>query len=440
MGNTSQSEELAAKLFDQLREDSWRREHPVSSDIADVEKVMFHPYAWEDEIVQALRAWCTKRQPCNFGRVAAKYGAIHFCFITERNLRAGDRAVAEKIAESKRLWKRRAVSDRKSPPHSFMLCVIAPRLSLAAPDRNLFDFASHIRDLAGWTPNKNQVDGQEVSGDYLYLKHPTDGFYYGYQYNVDFFATAGDGRWWHDHRLPGGIGFTANATGHMRAFQELYLEPGSNKGDWFLRNAMFTISQAHPTKKHSGDGPEKTPPAANGEVSPEAGPAKTPERYNPSPHASDPAHPANEGRVTWLRDLEDGKPFKKSACPFSGAIPKVFEGKDWTTYEGLLHTDHAVRPEFFDGREYPATAAQPYLMDFTYLYEKAESDNVHFTAGVRVAEGDVMAEIGEPKNWPYRSVSTPHRPPGEETVVRQLVARCVECPEGEDLIDHELRS
>src|SRR5207247_1243802 len=99
--------------------------------------------------------------------------------------------------------------------------------------------------------------------------------------------------------------------------------------------------------------------------------------------------PESEGRATWLRDLVSGKPMKGSPCPFAGNIPSTLQGKDWTVYVGVLHTDHAIRDEFFQDRPTPSTRSKPYFNDFTYLHDKRESDFVKFMEGVRVAERDV---------------------------------------------------
>lgn len=55
--------------------------------------------------------------------------------------------------------------------------------------------------------------------------------------------------------------------------------------------------------------------------------------------------------------------------------PSVLEGMDWTRYEGVLHTDHAVRAEFFLDREVAPMKTRPYLMDFTYLKKPCASLN-----------------------------------------------------------------
>ncbi|NUQ75584.1 MAG: hypothetical protein HUU21_18725 [Polyangiaceae bacterium] len=398
-------------VFDELEEDAWRKDHPFNPDILDAHKVMHHPFARTDEINEVLRAWCLKRQPCNFGRIAAKYGNVHFCIITERDL-LGDKALLKaKLAEEKRLWKQRALSELKNPPHAFMLVISSPRVAFAAPNGALKRFATCIRDLAGFKPTSG--GGAEAS-DYLYLPNPADRLYYGFKFNLDFFAVAGDGRWWHDHRIPGGIAFTANSTGHMRHWQEWYSpEKGTDRSEFFVKNAMYTIAQAHPTAAAViNDG-------------------------------SMPFDPIAEGRVTWLRDLGlDNRPRKNSECPFKDGVPKRLQGKDWTTYEGLLHTDHNVRDEFFVNSARPPACSRPYLMDFTYLYETRERDFIDFVAGIRKSEGEVFAEIGDPKEWRvagapgvrHEEANIVPRTPEEAAEVRRLLAVCERWSDSPDLI------
>jgi len=389
-------------LFDALREDHWRRAHSFSEDIQQAHRLMHHPFVAEDEIAETVRLWFEKRQPCLFGRYAAKRGAIHICVLTERDLQDGEKHLKAKLAEEKRLWKQRAL-DTQNPEHSFSLVVVSQRVALAAPDDNLERFATRIRELTGWKPSEET--NAPVASDFLYLKSPHDPFYYGFKFNLDFFAAAGDGRWWHDHRVPGGIAFTANSTGHMKQFQEWYAykdEP--DRGDWILRLAMQTISLAHTVARKSDVA------SVTGEP-----PAPTP-----------PADPKTEGRITWLLDLVDGKPKKAIACPFKGPILHVLQGKDWTTYAGLIHTDHNIRKEFFEDREIPSSSARPYLNDFTYLFAQNEGDYVKFTAGVRVGESDVYKETGSPNTWKTRGAERvqPSRTPEQAATVRRLLAVC----------------
>lgn len=354
-------------LYDGLRVDRRRETFPLSQDIREANDYLHNPYALDHELAEGMRQWCMKRQPCQFGRLAASKKQIHFCFIREIDLAKGEKGVAEKIASAKRLWKQRAILDT-APPHGFMLVFASHKVALAAPDDNLRRFSDKILEIAGWGPERRgRSRGNTISSDFLYLRNPADGFFYGFQFNVDYFAVAGDGRWWHDHRIPGGVAFTANSTGHMRYFKDWYSDRGSDHGEWAVKQAMITIAQAHPTKSGT------------------------------------PGLPGSDGRVTWLRDLDtEGKPLlAEIRCPMTN-VPGQLQGKDWTRYEGVLHTDHAVRAEFFADREDPITADQPYLMDFTYLYDKPQADFVKFMAGVRTSEEEVYAEIGKPDIWGRR--------------------------------------
>lgn len=360
--------------------------------------LLHRPYAEEHEIEDGLRHWCKTRQPCQFGRVAASQGRIHFCILRERDLGDGDKAIAEKIAAAKRQWKQRAGTGSQNPPHSFLLVFGSPHMMEAAADDNLRRFADHLLALAGWAPKRRAKRGENpVSSDYLYLKNPVTGDYHGFRFNLDFFAAAGDGTWWHDHRFPGGIAFTANATGHMIAFMDWYSEPGRDHGNWALTQAMMTIARSHPMNG-AKEGGTRTEQAAR-----------------------------EEGRVTWLLDLdrEDKPVVARLTCPIEN-VPAQLAGKDWTKYEGLLHTDHAVREEFFDGRSEPLTTHKPPLMDFTYLYDSTQADFTDFTAGRIFTEDEVYADIDSPENWTHREgvYKELERTPEQAAEVADLLNAC----------------
>ncbi len=108
-------------LHDRLREDHSRVDTPFSQDMEDARRLMHYTYTSEDDIAEALRRWCMTRQPCQFGRLAASRDQIYFCILRERDLADGDPAIAGKIAEAKRHWKQRGISDSQAPPHGFLL-------------------------------------------------------------------------------------------------------------------------------------------------------------------------------------------------------------------------------------------------------------------------------------------------------------------------------
>lgn len=320
-----------AELFARLNGDAWRVTHAFSDDMLQANALLHNTAATEDEMAECLALWCQHKQPCQFGRAAAKQGRIHFCFLREVAVSEwSDDEIAEKIGEEKQLWKQRAACDPERVAHSLVIVVASPRVALAAPDQHLRAFSDHILELAGWEADRRGVRRRNtITSDFLYLKNPLDGGFYGFRFNADFFACAGDGRWWHDHRFPGGIAFTANSTGHMLRFRDWYQAKDQNES-WGLKQAMLTIHNAAPTR------------------------------------STDSSDPLEQGRVTWLRPLDaKGKPLVDNVpCPLAN-VPATLKGKDWTRYEGVLHTDHAVREEFFLDREVAPTASRPYLMDFT---------------------------------------------------------------------------
>jgi hypothetical protein len=383
------------ELFGRLEGDEFRKKHPFSDDLREANELLHNPAAFEDEMTDCLLAWCHKKQPCQFGRSAAQQGRIHFCFLTHNAIsRWSDQEIADKIAEEKKLWKQRAAFDRGLGAHSFMLVVASPIVALAAPDSNLEAFSNRLLELAGWSlgAHRSARRVNEISSDYLYLRNPADGGLYGFQFNVDFFACAAHERWWHDHRVPGGIAFTANSLGHMRAFRDWYDTKQGDGTEWAVRLAMVTIDNAETGKIAARNADE--PPIA-------------------------------EGRSTWLRPLEDGKPaIPEIASPLS-KTPAKLEGKDWTKYEGYLHTDHAVREEFFRDRPVPPTIGKPYRMDFTYIYAQNEADFTEFTAGRPFTEDEVYAEIGQPNDWTHRTAAAkPSRTEPEAVLVAEQLTAC----------------
>lgn len=363
---------VTADLLERLQEDPWRKATPFSDDMREANDLLHYPYTREDEMRECLRQWCHKRQICTFGRAAARDRKIFFSVLTHDDLLSfTDAQLAERIAREKRLWKAQAAYSPTRPVHSFVLCVVSQRVALAAPDANLRAFSLHVAQLAGWGVENQGGRGRKntITSEFLYLRNPRDDQYYGFQFNVDYFACAGDKQWWHDHRFPGGVAFTANSPGHMARYQEWY--DGKDKPDWTLLQAMQTILHATPT---NAGGPD----------------------------------PEGKGRATWLLPLTpDGKPVVEHlTCPLS-SVPATLAGKDWTRYEGLYHTDHAVRDEFFTSRSggTAPTHDRPYTAELSYLYNPDEDGFVEFTRGKLTDRAELSALIGTPADWEGRSAA-----------------------------------
>jgi len=340
-------------------EDSWRVANPFSDDLETVNRVLFNPYASATQKRSAVSFWLQKFQPCLFGKIAAVQDTIHYCLIGDHDIqRKTDGEISDLIHRELLEWKRRALNPQVSAPaHAFLLLVYSPGLATAAPDNRLLEFARQVRYLWGCA-HTNEPQGV-VHWENLYLEHPQTHRFSKFEVPVDFFASQGDGRWWHDHRAPGGIFFTANSVGHMQKYREWYKDR-TQQQDWVLQTAMLTIASA----------------------------AETP-----------------YGKGTWLREIPSG------GCPFVADIPNPFSqpeklkvelrDKDWTRYLGYFHTDHSIRSEFFnlDPAIPSEIAEREWLQDFTYIYDHTDADHQRLISGVDASPAEIDKALGPVRTW-----------------------------------------
>ena len=325
-------------LYNRLSEDTWRRDHPFSEDIAVVNELLFHPFATNGQREEQLRNWLQTFQQCFFGRIAAAMGLLHFCILTHDDfMNRTDRQIQKMIRDELLQWTRRSVNPlayQSSPAHGFVLIAASQRLANAAPNNDLKEFACKLRDL--WGCSSSEEQSGLMHWETLYLQHPVNLEYLKFTFSVDFFYAQGDGRWWHDHRCPGGIFFTANSVGHMRKYREWFRNQ-QHQQDWTLQTAMLTISAA----------------------------AETP-----------------YGKATRLLEMgPQGRPYVKDiACPFSRpeSVKPQLKNKDWTRYGGYLHADHSIRSEFFHNNPEPLPdiTNKKFRQDLTYLYNPKSKERI----------------------------------------------------------------
>lgn len=378
-------------LYEQLEEDELRKDHPFEPNMATTHRLLVHPFATDGQRAEALECWLQKpgNQRCLFGRIAVAVHRMQFCFLTDKDLFTSDEHVARKIHSALVSWKRRSLRPAKgvsAPAHGFMLIIASDRIALARPDESLHRFSRKMRDL--WGCASTDAQHGTVFWETLFLENPADRTYLKFTFSVDFFAAQGDGRWWQDHRTPGGIAFTANSAGHMRRFRELYENKGDQK-EWLLKTAMLTINSASET-----------------------------------PY----------GRATWLRSLVDGRPLvERVGCPFAAddKVNAQLQGKDWTRYGGHLHTDHSIRPEFFSTtrEKSPDIQNRDWLQDFVYLYDQTTEDHIRFSAGQNVSREEVFNAIGDPETYTDMSgpVAAGDGETAEPVVHPEVMALLSEC-------------
>jgi hypothetical protein len=370
-----------ADLLSRLDGDEWRKENPFSPDISTASEVLLHPYARDDEQQLAAKGWISKFQPCVFGQVAAKADSLYIAVITDADIAEGDAALRERLDLEKKTWKQWSLQG--GGRHGFLVIFASPKLYHAAPNQALQDVSEHLRSLFVVAPTKD-IAGNDVCHEWLYLKQPNTSDYVKFRVILDYFASAGDKRWWHDHRFPGGVAFTLNSLGHMVRTKEWY-ENLQNPVEWSARMAMLTISNAFD-------------------------------------------HPQS-GTATKLLELQDNKSLKAHPCPFTNPdkLPEKLRRKDWTTYSGNHHTDHSVRAEFFDQRVAPDRARGEYLLDFTYIAGGAEGENAELTNGVVVSEEEVLKDIGSPDTWRRKKparYAISSRPRSAEIEIERALSIC----------------
>jgi len=371
-----------SNLLARLDVDDWRKDNAFSSEIAVASEIILHPFARDDERQLAIKAWLAKHQPCVFGQVAAKGDGLYIAIITEALIAEGEDAVRERLALEKNTWKQWSLQAEGR--HGFLVVFATARLYYAAPNHALKEVSEYLRNMFV-EPSTKDPAGNDVCHEWLYLKNPGSSEFVKFRVILDYFAAAGDKRWWHDHRFPGGIAFTLNSLGHMVRTKEWY-EALKNPAEWATRLAMLTVSNAF-------------------------------------------EHP-QFGQATHLLMLQDGAPFKPHACPFlkPESLPERLKGKDWTTYSGAHHTDHSVREEFFDQRASPDRDRGDYLLDFMYIGGAADGENAELTNGVPISEAAIFDDIGTPDTWrrkppKYAALS---RPREAEIEIQKALSICRE--------------
>jgi hypothetical protein len=370
------------ELYAHLEEDTFRAGHPFSDDMETANAVLLNPFAKDPQRRISLECWFQRWQPCLFGRMAGKRKGIHYCFLTVEDLLKSDAFVRDKVTTSRKLWKHRAL--RGDPRHGFILSECDRKVAYAAPGEAFLRFALKLQEVVGW-PARPESRENDIVDEWLYLRHPGTGAIQKFTFSVDFFASAGHDRWWHDHRVPGGLVFTANSLGHMVCQQEWY-EGKKNQIEWALRTAMLTIDTAEKAVPH--------------------------------------------GPATYLLGERVGRPLRSFTWSEDVPLPaqERLGGKDCGSYGGHLHTDHAVRQEFFHPQVEPRWLDEPYLMDFTYIFDTASADHVPFMIGETVDEASVLAEIGHPDD--LRTIaaapgSTAAGPPAYQVQrIEDALARC----------------
>ncbi len=337
-----------AKLLQNLAPDPWREKEEFSQDIEFYTRQILDDSKSDEEISILLREWLADHQPCLFGRLASgPLDLLSICILRDHDLKKSDAHIRDKIQRFRLVWKREAIQGLRS---GFIILAVSRHIVEAEPNEAMKELAKRLCFLY----LREEIEEDKVHVDRLTLAIPPtsensdESPCYEWRVGVNVFASAGDKRWWHDHRIPGGIAFSMNSVGHMARNGSLrrLAEPNTKtplkplKGKLgidslgtALKFAMLTISGAQE---------------------------------------------APGGKATCLRKL-DQKTYDALTpkCPFAHTVPPKLQLMDYKSYDGWYHTDVTVPSAYFHPDVNRPAGVDKKDLDFTYLFDDS-IDNPDF--------------------------------------------------------------
>lgn len=349
------------ELLERLTHDPWRQAAGFSPEIVAAQTDLFDS---SKDPIPVVSRWIQRHQPCLFGRLAAKLNLIHYCILREDDLTC-DESVRDQIQGCRRRWIRDAFEGKAS---AFVILLISPRIAHAVPDEHVAALAHRLCTLYLREVDV-QFDATHHERIWLAKQAPIDGVgeevIWQWLAGVNYFCAQADKRWWHDHRIPGGIALSVNSIGHLvkatrlsELMNSLYSELGIDESD----SSGGTINSLNEALKFAM-------------------------------LTIDNAAEAISGMATNLIDIvHDEGSLALPSCPVK--LPTKIANKDHCTYNGWYHTDHTLPSEYFRSDvERPALVPR-HDLDFTYLFEN-DVDNPAFESmgrGQRIrADGDQIA-------------------------------------------------
>lgn len=343
--------QTVADLLTKLTPDPWRTSTSFSADIADANKRIFEAGNASDVICGVLGEWLGgNHQPCLIGRIAARRNLISYCVLTEQDLKQDDEAISAKIQDARTRWTGEGFAGKKN---GFVLLAASPSIAFAAPDQNLKALALRLCSLY----LQQAVDADRICQEDIFLeKHGEERSTWKWLAGVNYFCANGDGRWWQDHRIPGGMAFSVNSVGHLAKSGALAQE---------LMNAWNPIDGVPPdwgavTQVNSLD---KALEFAMRTII----------------KASDTV----SGKATELLPSSDTG-FSRSKCPVK--LHSFLDGKDFRAYNSYYNTDFTIPSEYFLPDITRPDHCKVWKMDLSYLFDSSldNHDYVAMGAGRRI--------------------------------------------------------
>jgi len=345
-----------AQLFSELRPDPWRKDAAFSPEVHSANHQLFTATN-PDTSTRILNDFIQKHQPCLFGKAGAALGLISYCILNESDLLGPEETLMAKIQRARTAWTREAFYGRKS---GFVVSVTSQTIAKALPNDTMKELA---RRLCSFYLEK-EIKDNEVHLEDVFLEMPGQRqTTWKWKAGVNYFCAQGDGRWWRDHRIPGGMAFSVNSVGHRvksaklaAAMRQGVQTLGAPEEEWdaskidslekALILAMRTIANASPAV--SGKATELLPV---------------------------PAQPNN---------------LRPQVCPVQ--LPQELAQKDFCEYKGYYHTDYTLPEEYFRPDVERPVHTKGHILDFTYLFHRSVDNPAFFAMGegqqIRADEAD----------------------------------------------------
>lgn len=317
-------------LLDRLIPDEWREKAPYAGSFGDCHSALLDAPS-DERRAALLGAWLARHQPCLFGRQAARLGRIEYCFLTDTDLFKGDEHVAGKIALARLRWRRRGLKGESS---AFVIHAVSSLLSNAEPNENLLAVAQRIAELY----LLREVPPDVIRHDEIFLESEMGNL--RWRVGVNYFGAQAEGRWWKDHRVPGGIALSMNSVGHLACANRLEKHSPINDQRYGLDAALTVAMQLLNT----------TVPNLAG------------------------------ARNTWLHETKDRPEPADIRCPVS--LPKALEGKNRCEYGGLYHTDQTLPSAYFSAAQHRPDGPTIDNLDLTYLHHDSPENPDYRRMGI----------------------------------------------------------
>ncbi len=358
-------------LLSKLKPDPWRASQGFSPEVEEANRELFRPDITETQAEQVLSAWLQKHQPCLFGRIAAKLGAVSYCILNETNLHQSDELIKQKIQTARLAWTHEGFEGGKS---AFVILAISPEIANAVPGPEMRELARRLAYL--YLEEDIVMDNAHL--EQVYLQKPgarltTWKWFAG----VNYFCAQGDKRWWQDHRIPGGMAFSINSVGHL-------VKSG------MIANAMKELDRMM-------DAPNERYPETKVDSLAKA--------LELAMRTISKASDAISGKATELLPLpEDTSRLPVPVCPVN--LSPAMSEKNFCEYRGHYHTDYTLPSEYFLPDVERPDGLKGHALDFTYLFHKS-IDNPDFKL---MGEGQQIRRIEvEDKTTPTLADMDPAR-------------------------------